>query len=90
MSVPRKQSHWNVFSFTYLLVNGKVDVFVKLQMPAAHSDSVTFKQMCVLQYNHKKQKTQSEGIQGNLCCGRELKQSDVFSYKHLKRVYAEV
>lgn len=81
MSVPRKQSHWNVFSYTYLLVNGKVNVFVKLQMPAGHSASVTFKQMCVFQQDHKKQKTQSEGIWGKLCCGRVLKQSDVYSYK---------
>ena len=41
------ESHGNVFSYTYLLVNGKVDVFVKPKMPAALSDSVAVKQMCV-------------------------------------------
>lgn len=34
LSVPRKQST-PLECFQYLLVNGKVDVFVKLRMPAA-------------------------------------------------------
>lgn len=40
------ESQGNVFSYTYLLVNGKVDVFVKAKMPAALSGSVAVKQMC--------------------------------------------
>lgn len=48
----------------YLLVNGKVDVFVKLKMPAACHDSVTFKQMRVLQHEHRNRRDKMAEFEG--------------------------